>query len=135
MCVYAACICQWLHTLVLAPVAPAVQDASLEVPAPTVGSTAGAMDLLQQIQGGARLRSAPKIPEAHDEDPENDLLAAIRGGMKLKKADARPIQPPVRRPDPGNSIASAMEQYRKLVADSDSDSDSDSRSSSDSDWD
>ena len=85
------------------------------------------MDLLKQIEGGMKLRStatiAPKV-----ESSEPDLLSEIRGGMKLRKVDTSTVAE--KKPSSsGNSIANAMEQYRKLVADSESD-----QSESDSDW-
>ena len=83
---------------------------------------AGPPDLWAQIQGGFKLRSvAATVAPAKEEEP--DLLAQIRMGMKLKKASEREAAP-AEKADAG-SIATAMEQYRKLVADSDSDSDSD----------
>lgn len=98
------------------------------------------MDLLQQIQQGKQLRSSmdpdsPRGSRAKEEEPP-DLLAQIRGagGLKaLKKVEKDDRGGGAKKPEEsGNNIATAMERYRQLVADSDSDSDSDF--GSDDDW-
>lgn len=99
------------------------------------------MDLLQQIQMGKQLRSStdpnsPRGAKAKEEDPP-DLLAQIRGAggigalKKVNRDEAGAAAAAKKPADSGNSIATAMEQYRRLVADSDSD---DSDSASDDDW-
>ena len=96
------------------------------------------MDLLQQIQQGRQLRSStdpdgPRGSRAKEEEPP-DLLAQIRGagGLKALKKVEKDDRGAKKPEESGNNIAAAMEQYRKLVADSDSDSDSDF--GSDEDW-
>ena len=96
------------------------------------GDDGAPMDLLQQIAQGTTLRKTTAADNPRPvQDEEPDLLAQIRNpGFALRKVDRAETPRPAAAPSQGNSIANAMEQYRRLVADSDSDSDS----ASDDDW-
>ena len=93
------------------------------------GGDRGPTDLLKQIEGGMKLRSTADLALGGPVNDEPDLLSEIRSGMKLRKVDPNGQAEKKTTPSGGNSIANAMEQYRKLVADSESD-----QSESDSDW-
>ena len=78
-------------------------------PMPAAKTGAGAPgDLLAAIRGGAKLKKAAPAAAAAA-NPQTDLLAAIRGGAKLKKVpDPAAATQPAAAPKPGNLHGAVM---------------------------